>query len=128
MKKLALIAVMTIASAAAMAQAPAGTLTRPAAETAPMNSGGKAADKGQAKADAKGATAMGTTTMGAGMNGKAMRWSDMDANKDGMVSQEEYMTYHTGRWSKMKQTNGMVSMSDMEASMNDTGGKAGGPN
>lgn len=121
MKKFALIAVMTVASAAAMAQAPAGTVARPSAETAPLKAGGMAADKGQAKADAKGANSgmAAGTTMGAG---GTMRWSAMDANKDGMVSQEEYMTFHTTRWGTMKHSNGNVSMNDMESAMNSPGG------
>ena len=131
MKQLALIAVMTIASATAMAQTTPNTATtsgKTAQEANAAKSGTAAADKGQANADAKGAQS-GTATMGAGTPmgmGKPGRWAAMDANKDGMVSQEEYMAFHASHWGKMKQTNGMVPMAEMEAAM--SGGTAGGPN
>ncbi|MDB5870888.1 MAG: hypothetical protein JWQ07_330 [Ramlibacter sp.] len=113
MKKLLMIALVTIASTAAMAQAPASTTGRTAQEANSAKSGGMAAANADAKKD-------GTTTMGAA--GKTSRWSKMDTNGDGMVSQEEYMAFHTSRWSTMKQTNGKVTMADMEAAM------SGGPN
>ena len=42
----------------------------------------------------------------------------MDTNSDGMVSKEEFMTHHEQMYSKMKQTNGSVSIIDMDAQMN----------
>ena len=41
----------------------------------------------------------------------------MDTNGDGMISKEEFMAYHEGMYSKMKQTNGGVSIKDMDAEM-----------
>ena len=42
----------------------------------------------------------------------------IDANNDGMISREEYMNHHETAYGKMKQTNGSVSMRDMNAQMN----------
>lgn len=42
----------------------------------------------------------------------------MDTNGDGMVSKQEFMTHHEDMYSKMKQTNGGVSITDMDAQMN----------
>jgi hypothetical protein len=112
MKSIYILAAAAIASASAFAQAPAGTTTRPAAEANAARSGGMPAEKAEARKDGK--------TMG---SGPASNWKAMDANGDGMISQEEYMAYHTGNWKKMKMTNGnMISMQDMEAQM------AAGPN
>jgi hypothetical protein len=42
----------------------------------------------------------------------------MDTNSDGKVSKEEYTTHHDQAYGKMKQTNGGVSIKDMDAEMN----------
>ena len=42
----------------------------------------------------------------------------MDTNGDGMASKQEFMTHHEQMYSKMKQTNGSVSIKDMDAQMN----------
>lgn len=42
----------------------------------------------------------------------------MDTNSDGMVSKEEYTAHHEQAYGKMKQTNGGVSIKDMNAEMN----------
>lgn len=42
----------------------------------------------------------------------------MDTNSDGMISKDEYIKHHDQSFSKMKQTNGNVSMQDMEDHMN----------
>ena len=42
----------------------------------------------------------------------------MDTNGDGMVSKQEFMTHHEDMYGKMKQTNGGVSIMDMDAQMN----------
>ncbi len=39
----------------------------------------------------------------------------MDTNNDGMVSKDEYMTYHGQAYDNIKQTDGMVSMRDMRS-------------
>ncbi|MBG9388652.1 hypothetical protein [Caenimonas aquaedulcis] len=112
MKTISILAAAAIASASAFAQAPAGTVMRPAAEANAAKSGGMPAEKAEMKKDGK--------TMG---SGPSANWKAMDANGDGMVSQEEYMAYHTNNWKKMKMTKGnMISMQDMEAQM------ASGPN
>ncbi len=38
----------------------------------------------------------------------------MDANKDGMVSKEEFMKYHEAMFEKMKGDNGKVNIKDMQ--------------
>lgn len=111
MKRFHIFAIAAIASASAMAQAPAGTTTRPSQEANPTTSGGAPAAQAEMNKDTK---AMGS--------GRAATWRAMDANGDGMISQEEYMAYHANNWKKMKMTKGnMISMQDMEA-------QAGGPN
>lgn len=42
----------------------------------------------------------------------------MDANSDGMISKDEYLMHHDQAYGKMKQTNGSVSLKDMNAQMN----------
>lgn len=42
----------------------------------------------------------------------------MDTNGDGTISKEEFMTHHEEMYSNMKQTNGGVSIKDMDAEMN----------
>lgn len=42
----------------------------------------------------------------------------MDINNDGMISKDEYMSHHGDAYSKMKHTNGGVSIRDMDAEMN----------
>ena len=112
MKSFHILAIAALASASAMAQAPAGTTMRTPQEANAATSGGAAAAKGEMNKDAK---AMGS--------GRAANWKAMDANGDGMISQEEYMAYHGGNWKKMKMTkDNMISMQDMEAQM------ASGPN
>lgn len=115
MKHLTLIAALALASTAAFAQAPAGTTMRSPQEANAARSGGMAANTAEARKDAK--------TMGSGM---AMDWKTLDANGDGMISQEEYMTYHTTQWKKMRMTrDGMISQKDMQAQMMKNGD---GPN
>lgn len=41
----------------------------------------------------------------------------MDTNADGMVSKDEFMAHHEMKYSKMKQTNGGVSIKDMDTEM-----------
>lgn len=48
------------------------------------------------------------------MHGKEMM-SAMDTNGDGMLSRDEYMSYHQKKWDRMqKNANGMVDMKAME--------------
>ena len=48
------------------------------------------------------------------MHGKEMMRA-MDTNGDGMISRDEYMSYHQKMWDSMKKNaNGMVDMKDME--------------
>ena len=53
-----------------------------------------------------------------GRSGNQMDHKMMDTNSDGMISREEYMNHHEMAYSKMKQTNGGVSMKEMNAQMN----------
>ena len=44
----------------------------------------------------------------------------MDVNSDGMISKEEFMKHHESMYDKMKKdSNGMVSMKDMQLMMDD---------
>ena len=53
-----------------------------------------------------------------GLTQNQMSSKIMDNNADGMVSKDEFMAYHEKKFSKMKQTNGAVSIKDMDAEMN----------
>lgn len=54
---------------------------------------------------------------GAGMMG-GMGMQAMDANKDGMISREEFMNYHGAMYDRMPKTSGgMVSMAEMQKMM-----------
>ena len=53
-----------------------------------------------------------------GKNASNMDYKMMDANSDGMISRDEYMNHHEMAYAKMKQTNGGVSMKEMNAQMN----------
>ena len=53
-----------------------------------------------------------------GKNASNMDYKMMDANSDGMISRDEYMNHHEMAYGKMKQTNGGVSMKEMNAQMN----------
>lgn len=53
-----------------------------------------------------------------GKSAHNMDYKMMDTNGDGMISKEEYMSHHEMAYGKMKQTNGGVSMKDMNAQMN----------
>ena len=48
----------------------------------------------------------------------SMDYKMMDANSDGMISKDEYMTYHEQSYGKMKHTNDNVSIKDMDDYMN----------
>lgn len=41
----------------------------------------------------------------------------MDTNNDGMISKDEFMTYHEAMFDNMKQTDGMVNIKDMNSGM-----------
>ena len=53
-----------------------------------------------------------------GKNVSGMDYKMLDANSDGMISREEYMNHHEMAYGKMKQTNGGVSLENMNAQMN----------
>lgn len=152
MKKQSLVlALAALACSAAFAQAPAGVVSTPSANSNPNASGGAPAAKAETKVDSK--KANGSTLSApnpvAGMGGaaptpqvnpnasggmpqakadmKANARTDasgkgsMDTNGDGMVSKREWDRYHSGMWGKMKSKNGMMPMAEVEAMM-----KAGG--
>ena len=50
----------------------------------------------------------------------------MDTNADGMISKDEFMKHHEGMYDQMKKnSNGMVSVKDMQAMMMKDHGKMG---
>jgi hypothetical protein len=109
--KLSLI-VAALACGSALAQAPAGTLERPAHQQDPTMSGGVAQQRGETRNDAR--------------TGMGMDHSAMDANKDGMVSQKEWNSYHGNMWRSMNaDKKGMVSWNDVNTRM--MGNAQGGP-
>jgi hypothetical protein len=114
MKYSTLLALAALTCGNAFAQAPAGTLQTPAAQTDPINATGPAGVKAEAKVDArKGASA----NASAGMASKPM-----DANGDGMISKKEWDQHHAAMWGSMKSKNGMMPRADVEATLK------GGPN
>ncbi len=58
---------------------------------------------------------------GMGMkHGMKMDMKMMDMNSDGMISKEEFMKHHESMYDKMKKdSNGMVSVKDMQMMMDD---------
>jgi hypothetical protein len=140
-----ILTLAALACGAAFAQAPAGVVAKPSAESSPNAAPGTPAAKAEMKVDTK--KANGSTLSApnpvAGMGGAApsekinpsasggspaakaemkvdTRKSGqmtMDANGDGMISKREWDRYHSGMWGKMKTKNGMMSMADMEAQM-----------
>ena len=79
--------------------------------------------------DESATTSTGNAGTGSKKSGKSMKhksgksadktdYKMIDANSDGMISREEYMNHHEMAYGKMKQTNGSVSMKDMNAQMN----------
>lgn len=137
MRKQTLVAALaTLACTAALAQAPATTTARPPAEVNPTASGGPAAAAAQNRTDARvsnSAAAPMDPTKGDGRGapvaeinpaasgGKAAAKADarvsarlMDTNKDGMVSRQEWDTYHATAWENMKPTGAGVSTADMD--------------
>jgi hypothetical protein len=107
--KLTLI-VAALACGGAFAQAPAGTVARPAQEQNPNMSGGVAQQRGEMRND-----------MRTGMDHSAM-----DMNRDGMISQKEWNDYHASMWRDMKaDKKGMVPWADVNTRM--MGNAQGGP-
>ena len=53
-----------------------------------------------------------------GKNASSTDYKMIDTNSDGMISRDEYMNHHEMAYGKMKQTNGGVSMKEMNAQMN----------
>ena len=53
-----------------------------------------------------------------GKNASNTDYKMIDTNSDGMISRDEYMNHHEMTYGKMKQTNGGVSMKEMNAQMN----------
>lgn len=137
MQKQTLVAVLSaLACTAALAQAPASTNTRPPSEVSPTGSGGPAAANAQnkadtrasrstaapmdpAKGDGRGAPVAEINPSASG--GKAAAKADarvnarlMDSNNDGMVSRQEWDTYHANAWNSMAPTNAGVSTADID--------------
>ncbi|MEJ5992162.1 hypothetical protein WG902_19325 [Ramlibacter sp. PS3R-8] len=116
MKKLPIFFAAAIACGAVLAQAPAGT-TRPANQLDPNASGGKAQANAAVKNDAR----TGGNSASAGTT--ANQTMTMDVNGDGMISRQEWDTYHGKTWSTMKPNKqGMVPWADVQAGMGGQGG------
>ncbi len=152
MKQSLIVALAALACSTAFAQAPAGTTSPPSAQTNPTAAGGTPAAKAETRVDTKKAVGstlsapdpaagMGKAPPDAQINptasgGAAAAKADMkveartnaaatgsmDTNGDGMVSKKEWDRHHSAMWSKMKRTNGMVPMAEVDAQMK------GGPN
>lgn len=140
MKNLVVLATCAIAVSAALAQAPAGVVQRPSAESNPIAAGGAPAAKAEMKTDMKkgmdtgmpmaGAKGMDKGMamdkgMGMGMGMSGMSMKDMDTNGDGMISKQEWQAHHDRMWKKMNSKNsksGKVPTADVEAMLK------GGPN
>lgn len=101
--KLILVAA-AMACGSAFAQAPAGTVQRPAEELNPNRSGGQAQVTGEVRNDMR---------------------KLMDSNSDGMVSRSEWDSYHGNVWSSMRaDPQGNVPWADVNTRMM---GATGGP-
>ena len=129
MKKLVVLATYAIAVGAALAQAPAGVIQRPSAETNPIAAGGAPAAKAEMKTDMKKGMDSGMPTAGVksmpmdkGMAMGGMMMKKMDTNGDGMISKKEWQAHHDMMWKKMNSKNGKVPAADVEAMVK------GGPN
>lgn len=129
-------ALAALACTAALAQAPVSTNSRPPSEVSPAASGGPAAANAQNKADARANQSMaapanpakgdGRSAPVAEINpsasgGKAAAKAEarvntrlMDTNSDGMVSRQEWDTYHATAWNNMKPSNAGVSTADID--------------
>jgi hypothetical protein len=114
MKYSTYIALAALTCGTAFAQAPAGTLSTPSAQSDPINSSGKAGMKAEAKVDARKSASADASS---GMASKPM-----DANGDGMISKKEWDQHHATMWGSMKSKNGMMPRADVEATLK------GGPN
>lgn len=110
--RLSLILIGTaLACGTVLAQAPQGTLARPAAEANPNASGGIAQARGELNKDVR------TGTLGA---------ASMDLNGDGMISKKEWDTYHARMWRSMKaDKRGLVPWADVQSGM--AAGQGGTP-
>ena len=135
-KQTVFAALATLACTAALAQAPASVNARPPAEVNPTASGGAAASNAQNKVDmrtsqsnkapanpvagdGRGAPVaeINPTAAGGKAAAKAQARVDtrlMDSNADGMVSRQEWDSYHADAWKNMKPTNTGVSTADID--------------
>jgi len=136
MKHSILLTLCTLACSAALAQAPAGVVKKPSAESDPIAATGKAGEQAQMNVQDRKADS-GSMPMAAGIGGmggmggmgpssRGMNAGNdmrsMDSNRDSMVSKREWQNHYNTMWTRMKPRNGSLSISEME-------GKAhGGPN
>jgi hypothetical protein len=129
-------ALAAVACTAALAQAPVSNTSRPPSEVSPTASGGPAAANAQnkadgrasnstaapmdpAKGDGRGAPVAEINPSASG--GKAAAKADarvnarlMDTNNDGMVSRQEWDTYHSNAWNNLKPNSIGVSTADID--------------
>jgi len=135
-KQTVVAALAALACTAALAQAPATNTARPPSEVNPAASGGPAAANAQnkadnrasqstavpanpAKGDGRGAPVAEINPSASG--GKAAAKAEtrvnarlMDSNGDGMVSRQEWDTYHANAWNNLKPSNTGVSTADID--------------
>jgi hypothetical protein len=130
MKTFVVLATCAIAVSAALAQAPAGVVQRPSAETNSIAAGGAPAAKSEMKTEMKKGMETGMPMsasgkgMGMGMAGM-MNMKDMDTNGDGMISKQEWQAHHNRMWNMMHAKDGKagkIPVADVEAMLK------GGPN
>ncbi len=135
-KQTVFAALAALACTAALAQTPANSNARPPSEVNPSASGGAAASKAQNKVDTRSANSSAMPANPAAGDGRAAPVAEinpsasggkaaakadarvnarlMDTNGDGMVSRQEWDTYHAHAWDTMKPTNAGVSTADID--------------
>ena len=101
---IALMATLSGAGMAALAQAPTPT-PAPAQQTAPKQTAPQTAPKQAAPAA--------TASSKEAQQSQLVALTAMDANLDGLVSKQEYMSHYEGVYGKMKKDSaGMISLKD----------------
>lgn len=139
------LSLAALACSAAFAQAPAGVVTTPSAQSNPNAAGGTPAAKAETKVEtrkaagstlsapdptastggaaasekinpsASGGKAAAKAEMKVDAGTNAAATGSMDTNGDGMVSKKEWNRYHSAMWNRMQGKNGMVPKAEAEA-------------
>jgi len=117
LKQSILLTLCALACSTALAQAPAGVVKNPPAESDPIASKGTPADKAQMNVDARKAKDAGMAPMTGAAGSMSMNRMDMksmDTNSDGMVSKKEWQDHYNVMWTRMKPKNGSLSVSETQ--------------